>query len=54
MHIKVVLDCYVVADEDITNPEDYLYEAGWPEPIVDEGVEVQDIQVVSAEVTDSR
>lgn len=57
MHVKVVLDLLVLADEDVFNPEDYVEEAILNTELAgdDNGViDIQDMQMVSCEVTDSR
>jgi len=62
IHVKVVLDVLVKADESIYNPEDYVVEDilagsgfGSCGPANDTtAVSIEDVQIVNYEVTDSR
>jgi len=57
IHVKVVLDVMAVSDDSIISPEASVVDAILAANIMtnkSDGVDIQDVQVVHYEVTDSR
>jgi len=57
IHVKVVLDVMAVSDDSVISPEASVVDAILAANIVaveSDGVDIQDVQVVNYEVTDSR
>jgi hypothetical protein len=54
MHIKVVLDVFVVSDDSVKNPGSAVSDAILDASIYSKEVDIQDVQVEHYEVTDSR
>jgi len=57
IHVKVVLDIMAVSDDSVISPEASVVDAILAANIVaveSDGVDIQDVQVVNYEVTDSR